>query len=163
MSGFTPQMDDYLDHHLAASYRGWGSASSSCRCRRWLSPRWTHAFRTDATSLFSLVRNIGSSIGISIVTVMLTHNAQINHAELSATLTPFNPMLQQMSPGAAAGDPTALSQIDGLVNVQALMISYIDDFKLMMLVTLCAIPLALLLRKPKAAALAGPGPVAHAD
>jgi len=68
-----------------------------------------------------------------------------------------------MSPGAAAGDPTALSRIDGLVNVQALMISYIDDFKLMMLVTLCAIPLALLLRKPKAAALADRGPVAHAD
>ena len=63
---------------------------------------------------------------------------------------------------AAAGDPTALSQIDGLVNLQALMISYIDDFKLMMLVTLCAIPLALLLRKPKAAAAAAPA-AAHMD
>ena len=69
---------------------------------------------------------------------------------LSAAITPFDPALLAVSPAAAAGDPTALSQIDGLVNLQALMISYVDDFKLMMLVTLCAIPLAFLLRKPKA-------------
>jgi DHA2 family multidrug resistance protein len=46
-------------------------------------------FRTDGTALFSLVRNIGSSIGISIVTVLLTRNIQINHAELSAGITPL--------------------------------------------------------------------------
>ena len=40
-------------------------------------------YRADATSLFSLVRNIGSSIGISMVTLMLTRNTQINHADLS--------------------------------------------------------------------------------
>ena len=72
----------------------------------------------------------------------------------SAGITPFNPNLLAASPAAAAGDPTALSQIDGLVNIQALMISYINDFKLMMIVTLCAIPLALLLRKPQAAPVA---------
>ena len=65
------------------------------------------------------------------------------------------------SPAAASGDVAALSQIDGLVNAQALMISYVDDFKLMMIVTLCAIPLALLLRKPKTA-VAG-APAAHMD
>ena len=70
-------------------------------------------------------------------------------------ITPFNPTLLAASPAAAAGDPTALSQIDGLVNLQALMISYVDDFKLMMIVTLCAIPLAFLLRKPKAAPRCG--------
>jgi DHA2 family multidrug resistance protein len=52
--------------------------------------------------------------------------------------------------------------MDQLVNQQALMISYVDDFKLMMIVTLCAIPLALLLRKPKAAA-AGGAPAVHMD
>jgi DHA2 family multidrug resistance protein len=105
-------------------------------------------FRADATSLFSLVRNIGSSIGISIVSVLLARNIQINHAELSALITPWNPMLAQMSPLAAAGNTTALTGIDGLVNMQAAMISYLDDFWLMMWITLAAIPLAFALRRP---------------
>ena len=86
---------------------------------------------------------------------MLTRNTQINHAELGASVTPFNPALRALSPAAAQGDLTALSQVDALVNQQALMISYIDDFKLMMIVTICAVPLALLLRRPQASA----GPV----
>ncbi len=61
-----------------------------------------------------------------------------------------------------AGNLTALSQFDGLVNQQAAMVAYIDDFKLMMLVTLCAIPLALTLRKPRLSAPAGAAMV-HAD
>ncbi len=121
-------------------------------------------YRADATSLFSLVRNIGSSIGISIVSVMLTRNIQTNHVELGAAINPYNPVLQQVSPSAVAGNLTSLSQLDGLVNVQAAMISYIDDFKLMMIVTLCAIPLALILRKPQLMAQRGaPVAAAHAD
>ena len=119
-------------------------------------------YRTDATALFSLVRNIGSSIGISIVSAMLVRNVQINHAELSAFVNPFDPNLLAASPAAAAGDPSALSQIDGLVNIQALMISYVDDFKLMMVVTLFALPLVFLLRRPKYAP-AGGGPAASME
>ena len=161
MSGFTPQMDDYLII-TSGVIQGLGLGLVFVPLSTIAFATLDARFRTDATSLFSLVRNIGSSIGISIVTVMLTRNTQINHAELSASITPFDPALLAASPGAAAGDPTALSQIDGLVNLQALMISYIDDFKLMMLVTLCAIPLAFLLRKPKAAPAAAPA-AAHMD
>ncbi len=121
-------------------------------------------YRADATALFSLVRNIGSSIGISIVSVMLARNIQVNHAELGAYINPFNPMLWQASPAAAGGNLTALSQMDGLVNIQAAIVSYLDDFKLMMVVTLLAIPLAFVLRKPKATPRGAPsGPMAHAD
>jgi DHA2 family multidrug resistance protein len=161
MSGFTPQMDNYLII-TSGVIQGLGLGLVFVPLSTIAFATLDARFRTDATSLFSLVRNIGSSIGISIVTVMLTRNTQINHAELSASITPFDPALLAASPGAAAGDPTALSQIDGLVNLQALMISYVDDFKLMMLVTLCAIPLALLLRKPKAAPAAAPA-AAHMD
>jgi DHA2 family multidrug resistance protein len=161
MSGFTPQMDNYLII-TSGVIQGLGLGLVFVPLSTIAFATLDARFRTDATSLFSLVRNIGSSIGISIVTVMLTRNTQINHAELSASVTPFDPALIAASPGAAAGDPMALSQIDGLVNLQALMISYIDDFKLMMLVTLCAIPLAFLLRKPKAAQAAAPA-AAHMD
>lgn len=50
-------------------------------------------FRTDATSLFSLTRNLGSSVGISMVMTLLAQNAQVNHAVLAEHVTPFNPML----------------------------------------------------------------------
>ena len=120
-------------------------------------------YRADATSLFSLVRNIGSSIGISIVSVMLARNIQTNHVELGAAISAYNPVLRQVSPGAVAGNGVALAQLDGLVNQQAAMISYINDFKLMMIVTLAAIPLALILRKPKMMATRGAPGAAHAD
>ena len=161
MTGFSPQMDDRLIIE-SGIVQGLGLGLVFV-------PLSTVAFatldarhRTDAASLFSLVRNIGSSIGISIVTVYLTRNVQVNHVELSAFVNPFNDALRTISPAAAQGDPSALSRIDQLVNQQALMISYVDDFKLMMIVTLCAIPLALMLRKPKVLS-AGGVPAAHAD
>lgn len=151
MCGFTPQMDSRLIIH-SGLIQGLGLGlvfvPLSTVAFATLAPR----FRADATSLFSLVRNIGSSIGISVVTVMLTRNTQINHAELGAAVNPFSAALRALTPAAAQGDATALLQIDALVNQQALMISYIDDFKLMMIVTICALPLALLLRRPQASA-----------
>ncbi|MDQ6436127.1 DHA2 family efflux MFS transporter permease subunit [Mesorhizobium sp. LHD-90] len=163
MTGFSPQMDDNLII-FSGVVQGLGLGlvfvPLSTVAFATLEPR----FRTDAAALFSLVRNLGSAIGISVVTVLLTHNTQVNHSELSAGITPFNPMLKALSPAAANGDPAALMQIDRLVNVQAMLISYVNDFKLMMLVTLCAIPLALLLRKPKTApAGAEAPPAAHMD
>jgi DHA2 family multidrug resistance protein len=120
-------------------------------------------YRADATSLFSLVRNIGSSIGISIVSVMLTRNIQVNHVDLGAAMSPFNPVLQQVSPGAVAGNVTALAQLDGLVNLQSAMIAYIDDFKLMMFVTLAALPLSFLLRRQTVLQTQGAAVMVHAD
>ena len=162
MTGFTPQMDSYLIIETGI-VQGLGLGLVFV-------PLSTVAFatldvkhRTDAASLFSLVRNLGSSIGISIVTVVLTRNTQINHAELGAAMTPFNQNLAKVMPSAVAGDPTSLMKLDGLVNIQALMISYVDDFKLMMIVTLCAIPLALLLKKPAKAPVAADAAAAHME
>jgi DHA2 family multidrug resistance protein len=109
------------------------------------------ALRTDGTSLLSLFRNIGSAIGVSVTSALLAHNTQVVHAELGAGITPFNRILQgggaitrmlnpHTTPGAAA--------IDGMINQQALIIAYIDDFKLMMITTLPTIALLFLMRKP---------------
>jgi DHA2 family multidrug resistance protein len=114
-------------------------------------------FRTDAASLFSLLRNIGSSVGISIVAAMLSRNVEINRTELISGLTPFNPNLDGLSRLVGGGN-RALAALDGEVTRQALMIGYIDDFKLMMIVTLAVIPLLVLLRKP--GRQAGPAPAA---
>lgn len=146
MTGFGPGMDDrpiVVTGVLQGLGLGLVFVPLSTVAFATLDPK----YRADATSLFSLVRNIGSSIGISVVSLMLTRNTQIAHADIGSLLTPFSPVVKGMMPGAAAGDPTALSRLDGLLNQQALMISYIDDFKLMMVVTLAAIPLALVLRR----------------
>ena len=162
MSGFSPQMDDWLILSSGV-IQGLGLGLVFVPLSTVAFATLDARFRTDATALFSLVRNIGSSIGISIVSVMLVRNAQINHSELSAFINPFNPNLWAASPAAARGDPTALSQVDGLVNIQSLMISYVNDFKLMMLVTLVALPLVLLLRKPKRAPAGDGAPAVHMD
>ncbi len=118
-------------------------------------------YRTEATSLFNLMRNLGSSIGVSIMAFMLTTNIQTNHSVLAARITPFSDSLM-----AAGIDPQSLmtpsgaqtmAQLNGLITSQAAMIAYIDDFKLMLIITLCAAPLLLLLRYQRPTAAARPG------
>jgi DHA2 family multidrug resistance protein len=112
-------------------------------------------FRTDAASLFSLVRNLGSSIGISMVMTLLSQNMQISHADIAAGLTPYSPNVATDMPALLTGSQSAILQLNAEVTRQATMIAYIDDFKLMMIIALLAMPLVLLLRKPKAAEPAG--------
>jgi MFS transporter, DHA2 family, multidrug resistance protein len=161
MTGFSPQMDSWPVISTGV-IQGLGLGLVFVPLSAIAFATLDARYRTDAASLFSLVRNLGSSIGISVVTLYLTRNVQINHEELGAFISPFNPVLRDLLPGAAVTDPTMLQTLDILVNQQALMISYNNDFKLMMLVTLCAIPLALLLRRPKAAT-AAPAAAAHMD
>lgn len=124
-------------------------------------------FRTDAASLFNLVRNLGSSIGISVMAAMLTRNIQTSHAALAAHVTPFNDNLV-----AAGMDPLsfatpqgmeAAAQLNGLIGIQSAMIAYVDDFKLMFIITLCAAPLLLLLRYKPMSAPSGPPAAAMAE
>jgi len=162
MTGFTPQMDD-VPILISGVIQGLGLGLVFVPLSTVAFATLEARYRTDAASLFSLVRNLGSSIGISIVSVLLSRNLQVNHTELSAAINPYNTTLTTLAPAAAAGDPATLARIDGLVNQQALMISYLDDFKLMMIVTLCAIPLTLLLRRPRAQPAAGAAAAAHMD
>jgi DHA2 family multidrug resistance protein len=107
--------------------------------------------RTAAASLVNLARNIGGSVGISIVTAQLTRNLQVAHSDIGSHLTDQNlptmlaPMMEQFGVPAQS----ALAIVDAEINRQAAFIAYLDDFKLMMWVTLAAIPLVLLLRPGK--------------
>jgi DHA2 family multidrug resistance protein len=111
-----------------------------------LAPR----YRNDAAAIFSLVRNVGSSIGISIMITMLARYTQVNHAELGANIVPFGNaavMLDQAGKAAGAVDATAgLALLNQEITAQAAAISYLNDFKMMMWVVLAAVPLLLLIR-----------------
>jgi DHA2 family multidrug resistance protein len=105
--------------------------------------------RTQGTALYSLVRNIGSSIGISLVIFLLTRNTQIVHAELAGHVTPFNDALAAVASGRIWDMATTLGKaaLNAEVTKQASVVAYANDFKLMMLVALVALPLIFLLRR----------------
>jgi DHA2 family multidrug resistance protein len=74
---------------------------------------------------------------------------QVNHAELAERLTPSSQAVQTQMPGLLTGNPQVVAIINGLVQQQSAILSYLDDFWLMMLLSMGSIPLILLLRGPK--------------
>jgi MFS transporter, DHA2 family, multidrug resistance protein len=106
--------------------------------------------RAEGAGLYSLSRNIGSSIGISVVNSLLTRNTQVNHAEIARSVTSVNrafedPTITQFwNPVSAAGR----AALDAVVTQQAQIIAYMDDYKLLMIATLAVIPLLVIFKKP---------------
>ena len=104
------------------------------------------ALRNEGTAIFNLIRNLGSSIGISVVNTLLTRNTQIVHSTLGDRVSRFTPLLHSQLPGGPAS-LRSLAGLNATVTEQAAMIAYNNDFQLMMVLSLIAIPLVLLLRK----------------
>jgi DHA2 family multidrug resistance protein len=102
------------------------------------------AYRDEGTAMFSLIRNIGSSIGIAVATTLFTRNTQMMHSRLGENITPY---LDPWHP--AISGTASMAAMNRTITSQAEMIAYNNNFKLMMFLTLCAIPLIALLRKPK--------------
>jgi DHA2 family multidrug resistance protein len=111
-----------------------------------LAPR----MRTTAAALLNLSRNIGGSVGISVVSTQLVRMTQVAHADLAHNITEqtiptLDPtVLQTIFPVAG---PAALAYINLEVTRQALFIAYLDDFKLMMIVTFAVLPLLLFMKR----------------
>ncbi len=115
--------------------------------------------RTDGTALLSLFRNVGSAIGVSVTSAMLAHNIQVEHEQLGSFVTPFSRALQGhgavsrlLDPGTAHG----AQMLDGMVNQQAQIIAYGDDYKMMMVVTAATLLLLPIMRRPGRAGAATP-------
>ncbi|MCQ4313593.1 DHA2 family efflux MFS transporter permease subunit [Pseudomonas stutzeri] len=119
------------------------------------------SLRADGTGLYSLSRNVGSSVGISIVTVLLVQNTQINHAEIGAHVTDFNRAFDAWPIGNVL-DPLTVSgraMLDSMISTQASWIAYIDDFKLLMVLSLVVMPLLLVMKPPRTLPSSDHGPV----
>ena len=106
-------------------------------------------YRNEGTAMFSLIRNVGSSIGISVVETMLTRGTQTMHSRLAEQVTPFGGGLHAL-PREALSTSGGLAQLNQLVSNQSAMIAYNNDFKMMMILTVCAIPLIMLLKTAQA-------------
>ncbi len=93
---------------------------------------------SSATAIIKLMRNLGGSIGVSLVTFSLARAAQVHHTQLADHVNPLDPAyqatMQQMS-GAMGGDQAAHAAIAGIIQRQAGMLGYIDVFYLLSAIT----------------------------
>ena len=144
MCEFAPQMDDHLVM-LSGFLNGIGIAFAyvpiSAVCFATLAAQ----LRSEGTSMFNLLRNIGSSVGISVTQALLTRNTQIVHASLGEHVSIYG---QHFHMGAPLGmaRPQQIAALNAIVTQQAQWIAYIDDFKLLFILTLACLPLIALLR-----------------
>jgi MFS transporter, DHA2 family, multidrug resistance protein len=106
--------------------------------------------RTEGSSLLNLSRSLGASIGIAITTALLARNIQTSHSDLGAHITASMTSLIDLSTTDRFQQigTTVLSVVDAEINRQAAMIAYIDNYYLMMWLSLIVMPLALLMRRP---------------
>jgi DHA2 family multidrug resistance protein len=111
-----------------------------------------------ASGLMNLARNIGGSVGISLVTTMLDRRSQVHLNDLSRNLSSANPAFRSMLQGAtqsmrAHGSSAAFATrqayalIEGTLQRQATMLAYIDDFRLLAICILAMVPLVFLMKK----------------
>jgi DHA2 family multidrug resistance protein len=117
-----------------------------------------------ASGLMNLARNIGGSVGISLVTTMLDRRSQVHLNDLSRNLSSGNPALRSMIQGAtralqAHGSSAALATrqayalVEGTLQRQATMLAYVDDFRLLAVAILLMVPLVFLMKKGKPGAM----------
>jgi MFS transporter, DHA2 family, multidrug resistance protein len=114
------------------------------------------SLRTDGASLFSLARNIGAAIGVSVTSAELARNTQALHAEIGAHVNPFNRALQDGGAAHRYLNPAThhgAAMLDHMINQQAQIIAYIDDYKMMIFTTLPALLLLFLMRRPRQASI----------
>jgi len=126
--------------------------------------------RGDAAAVQSLGRNIGAAVGISITTFSLSHWIQASHAGLAATFTPFNRPIPGEHAAAQfldATTPHGAIMLDRIINREAMIIAYSNDFLMMSLVAIPCMALVLMMRKvtapapprtPPSGAAPGPSP-----
>ncbi|HUJ75903.1 MAG TPA: DHA2 family efflux MFS transporter permease subunit [bacterium] len=104
--------------------------------------------RTEAAAFYNLTRNVGSSVGISVVTALLARNVQINHATLASRITAENVGLWSEVMHMDLSRGAGLAALNAEITRQSAMIGYLNDFRLMCWITLLSTPLLLLIRKP---------------
>src|SRR5215467_10106647 len=115
----------------------------------------------NATSIFNLMRNMGGSVGIAAIATMLSRNTQKQYNSLGAHITAFDAqvrtMLEQIRSGFMArgmdfttATHAAYSALSGMVSQQAVMVAFVQLFRVLALVFAIVVPLVFIMRRPKA-------------
>ncbi|HEX3408026.1 MAG TPA: DHA2 family efflux MFS transporter permease subunit [Caulobacteraceae bacterium] len=106
--------------------------------------------RSQGTTMWNVVRNSGGSAGISLVQALLTANIQVAHSTIASHMSPDSPQVRQAfqrGTDLRLGPDTA-GALNDVINRQAAVIGYLDDFKLLAIALLVMIPLLFVMRRP---------------
>jgi MFS transporter, DHA2 family, multidrug resistance protein len=106
--------------------------------------------RGEGTAMQSLARNFGSAVGISVTSFALTRSVQATHADIAAGITPFNRVLQMGDYASHMLDPVTrrgAAMLNGMIDQQAEIIAYNNDFRMMILSIVPPMLLLLLMRR----------------
>jgi MFS transporter, DHA2 family, multidrug resistance protein len=109
------------------------------------------SMRTEGAALFSLLRNLGAAIGVSVAMSVLTRNTQALHEMIGASVTPFNRALQAVGPHQWLDPvtPHGAALLDRIIGEQAQIVAYANDYVLLIMATLPAWLLLLMMRLPR--------------
>jgi DHA2 family multidrug resistance protein len=102
--------------------------------------------RNEGAAMFTLIRNMGSAIGISVLQAMTIRNAASVHSRLIEGIRPDNPVLAWRLPNFDFNAPAAVAALNGQITRQAGMVSYVDAFWGLFIVTLAMAPMIVLMR-----------------
>ncbi len=107
-------------------------------------------YRTDSTALTNLMRNMGSAIGISITSTILVAGTQAMHAQLAQYANPFNRSLGVNAPSMFWNPRfnSGAAQLDAIINYNAQVIAYANDFLFIFLTGSTALIAIYMLRRP---------------
>jgi MFS transporter, DHA2 family, multidrug resistance protein len=149
MSGWTPDVSTW-SMSVATIVQGFGLGFVFLPLQVIAFATLDPELRTEGTALFSLMRNVGGAVGISVTSFLLAQNTQVLHARIAEHVTPFNHALQT---GRAylywnAAMPRGLQALNDEITRQAQIIAYANDFKLMLLVSIPVALLVFLMRRP---------------
>jgi DHA2 family multidrug resistance protein len=173
---FSTYMLAGLNLDIAMSNVVWPNIISGCAMGFIFVPLTTMAMGTlpneqvgNASGVYNLMRNTGGSIGIAAMTTMLARGAQTHQAAMATHLTPYDPAFQErlrqisgalsLRGGGSGATQQALASIYGIVLRQSMLMSFIDNFRLLAFLSILCVPAALLFKRVRARG--GPSIAAH--
>jgi DHA2 family multidrug resistance protein len=110
--------------------------------------------RTEGAGLFTLIRNIGSSAGISLLAASQIQAMAVSRSEMNDHIRADNPAMHMLGRVVDPNSPLSLARVSAEIARQAAMIAYLDAFKAIMVICLIAMPILILLRPPRALVVA---------
>jgi len=145
-----------FDHNVTPTMLAWTGVIQGAGMGLMFVPMSSIAFstlapelRNDGTALYSMGRNLGSSVGISILMGMLAVYVREHRSHLVEHVSLYNPALHHIIPQLPVSSPASgLEMLNGMVQREAMMLGYLDDFRLMVAISVISVPLVLLLRPP---------------
>ena len=148
MAGMSPQADSHI-LIWSGVIQGFGTGLAYVSLTIVSFVTLSGALRNEGAAFFNLMRNIGSSVGISTIQAYVTNTTATAHATLTEHITPFNTAAAQSQGMAPIDTVSGMNAMNQVINVQSAWIGYLHAFYLMMILTLLVIPLIAFARSAK--------------